>query len=87
VGLTVIYRETAAPGLSRLRDEDKAVFARARSAIRALAADPYPDSAVPWGGSGFYRLHDGAIRITYEVDEAKRAVYILHLSVVPRSGR
>jgi mRNA-degrading endonuclease RelE of RelBE toxin-antitoxin system len=29
---------------------------------------------VPWGGSGFYRLHDGAIRITYEVDEAKRAV-------------
>jgi hypothetical protein len=27
VGLTVIYRETAASGLSRLRDEDKAVFA------------------------------------------------------------
>jgi hypothetical protein len=37
VGLTVIYRETAASGLSRLREEDKAVFARARSAIRALA--------------------------------------------------
>lgn len=41
---------------------------------------------MPWGGSGFYRLHDGAIRITYEVDEAKRTVYILHLSVVPQPG-
>jgi mRNA-degrading endonuclease RelE of RelBE toxin-antitoxin system len=87
VGLTVIYRETAASGLSRLREEDKAVFARARSAIRALAADPYPESAVPWGGSGFYRLHDGTIRVTYEVDETKQAVYILHVSVVPGLGR
>jgi hypothetical protein len=26
-------------------------------------------------------------RITYEVDETKRAVYILHMSVVPGSGR
>ena len=42
---------------------------------------------MPWGGSGFYRLHDGAIRITYEVDEAWQAVYILHVSVVPGSGR
>ncbi len=83
MGLTVIYRETAASGLRRLRTQDEAVFARTRRAIRALAADPYPDSAVPWGASGLYRLHYGAIRVLYEVDENKQAVYILNVSLVP----
>jgi mRNA-degrading endonuclease RelE of RelBE toxin-antitoxin system len=31
---------------------------------------------------GFYRLHDGAIRILYEVDEDRRAVYIIDVGVV-----
>jgi mRNA-degrading endonuclease RelE of RelBE toxin-antitoxin system len=80
MGLTVIYREAATAGLSSLRDEDHAVFARARRAIRALAADPRPAAAVPWGESGFYRLHEGPVRVMYEVDEAAQAVYILHVS-------
>jgi prevent-host-death family protein len=51
--------ETAAPALRRLRDSDRAVFTRVRGIISALADDPYPDSAVPWGHSGYYRLHAG----------------------------
>lgn len=81
MGLTVIYRETAASGLRRLRDQNEAAFTSVRRAIRALAADPYPDGAIPWGASGLYRLHDGAIRVLYEVDEGKQAVYILNVSL------
>jgi mRNA interferase RelE/StbE len=83
VGLTVIYRETAAAGLRHLRDEDKAMFDRARGAIRALATDPHPEGTVAWGGSGIYRLHDGRVRVLYEVNEERRAVYILNVSIVP----
>ena len=83
MGLTVIYRETAAAGLRHLRDEDKATFDRARGAIRALAADPYPEDTVPWGGSGIYRLHYGRVRVLYEVNVDRQAVYILNVSIVP----
>ncbi|MGH3187567.1 MAG: type II toxin-antitoxin system RelE family toxin [Streptosporangiaceae bacterium] len=75
--LTIVYRETAAPALRRLRDSDRVAFARVRSAISALADNPYPDGAVPWGHSGYYRLHAGDLRVLYEVDEKAQAIYIL----------
>jgi mRNA-degrading endonuclease RelE of RelBE toxin-antitoxin system len=80
VGLTVVYRETAAPALRRLRDSDRAAFVR--GVISALADDPYPDSAVPWGHSGYYRLHAGNLRVLYEVDEKAQAVYILSVGQI-----
>jgi mRNA-degrading endonuclease RelE of RelBE toxin-antitoxin system len=82
VSLTVIYRETAVPALTRLLDTDAETFGRVRRAIRALAGDPYPDGAVPWGGSGIWRLREGAIRVLYEVDEQAGAVYILSVGLV-----
>jgi mRNA-degrading endonuclease RelE of RelBE toxin-antitoxin system len=72
-----------ARGLRRLHRENEAAFAVAGSAIRALAGDPYPDGAVPWGDSGIWRLHAGDIRILYEVDEEKQAVYIINVGLVP----
>ncbi len=82
MGLTVVYRETAAPALRRLRDSDRAAFGRIRAVISALADNPYPDSAVPWGRSGYYRLHAGDLRILYEVDEKAQAVYILSVGQI-----
>ena len=82
MGLTVVYIETAAPALRRLRDSDRVVFARIRAIISALADNPYPDSAVPWGRSGYYRLHAGDLRILYEVDEKAQAVYILSVGQI-----
>jgi mRNA-degrading endonuclease RelE of RelBE toxin-antitoxin system len=82
MSFAVIYRETSVPALRRIRDADKDTFARVRRAIKALAEQPYPDSAVPWGGSAMWRLHAGDIRILYEVDEQAGAVYILNVGRV-----
>jgi mRNA-degrading endonuclease RelE of RelBE toxin-antitoxin system len=82
VGLTVVYKETAAPALRRPRDSDRAAFGRVRGVISALADDPYPDSAVPWGHSGYYRLHAGDLRVLYEVDQKAQAVYILSVGQI-----
>jgi len=82
VGLTIVYLETAPGGLRRLYRENETAFAVASSAIRALAGHPYPDGAVPWGDSGIWRLHAGNVRILYEVDEEKSAVYIINVGLV-----
>lgn len=82
MALTLVLRETARTGLAALRDADKDAFRRAVRGITALAENPHPGAAVPWGSSGFYRLHDGAIRILYEVDEDKEAIYILDVRLV-----
>jgi mRNA-degrading endonuclease RelE of RelBE toxin-antitoxin system len=81
-GLTLVLRYSARTGLDALRDADKEAFRRAVRAISALAADPRPVTAVPWGGSGFRRLHDGPLRILYEIDEDDQAVYVIDVSVV-----
>ena len=80
--LTLVLRETARPGLAALRDTDKEAFRRTATAIAALADDPYPAGAVSWGGSGFYRLHAGDVRILYEVSEEAGAVYVLNVGRV-----
>lgn len=82
MSLTVIYREGAQAGLRRLRAADKAAFGSARAVCRALADEPYPGGAVPWGQSGYYRLHAGDLRILYEVNEEKSAVYIVRVDQV-----
>lgn len=82
MGLTVIYRDTAAPALRRLFRTDKAAFGRIRQAATALADDPYPEGAVPWGGSGYWRLHAGDVRVVYQVDEEIGAVYIVNVGIV-----
>ncbi|MGH3190619.1 MAG: type II toxin-antitoxin system RelE family toxin [Streptosporangiaceae bacterium] len=67
-----------------LRAADHDAFRRATRAITALAEDPYPEGAVPWGGSGFYRLHAGDVRILYEVSEEAEALYVLNVGLVLR---
>ncbi|MFF4221107.1 type II toxin-antitoxin system RelE family toxin [Streptomyces nondiastaticus] len=39
------------------------------SAVRELADTPCPEAAVPFGGSGYYRLSVGTWRVLYRVDE------------------
>jgi mRNA interferase RelE/StbE len=78
----VVYRETALPALTRILDADKDTFTRVRRAIRELSEHPYPDDAIPWGDSGIWRLHVGKVRILYEVDEEKSAVYVINVGLV-----
>lgn len=82
MGLTLVLRETARSGLAALRAADKEMFRAAVRAMTALADQPYPETAVPWGRSGYYRLHAGSARILYEVDEEKSAVYIVRVDQI-----
>ena len=79
MSLTVIFRETALRSLARVRSDDKETFARIRRAIAALADQPYPDAAIPWGGTGIFRLRAGEARILYEVDDEASIVYIINI--------
>ena len=47
-----------------------------------LADQPSPEGAVAWGGTGVYRLHDGEIRVLYEVDDAAATVYIINVGII-----
>jgi len=76
-------QETALRALARIRAEDKDAFASIRRALTALAGQLPPDQAVPWGGSGIYRLHVPGIRILYEVDEDAVIIYVINVAVTP----
>ena len=78
MSLTVVVQETAIRALARIRLEDREAFTKIRQAISALADQPRPDAAVPWGNSGIYRLHRPGIRILYEVDDLTSTVYIIN---------
>ena len=58
------------------------MFARARRTVALLADQPSPEGAVAWGGTGVYRLHDGEIRVLYEVDDAAATVYIINVGII-----
>ena len=80
--MTVVFRETALRNLARIRGHNRDVFARTRRAIAALAGEPRPESAVPWGGTGIYRLHADEIRVLYEVDEAAATIWIINIGLL-----
>ena len=80
MSLTVVVQDTALRALARIRAEDKEAFATIRQALAALADRPHPDQAVPWGGSGIYRLHLSGIRILYQVDEDAATVYVINVA-------
>ena len=81
MSLTVVVQETALRALARIRAEDKAAFASIRRALAALADQPRPDEAVPWVGSGIYRLRLPGIRILYEVDDDAAIVHVINVAV------
>jgi hypothetical protein len=53
--VAVVFRETALRNLARIRGEDKDLFVRIRRAVALMADEPYPEEAVAWGATGFYR--------------------------------
>ncbi len=80
MSLTVVVRETAIRALAQIRSEDRETFVRIRQALSALADQPRPDGAVPWGNSGIYRWHLPGIRILYEVDDDTSTVHIINVA-------
>jgi mRNA-degrading endonuclease RelE of RelBE toxin-antitoxin system len=58
------------------------------SAVRMLAAEPYPEASNQLGGSRFWRMRLAALRLVYEVDDTDKAIYIYSIGrVSPRTGR
>ena len=51
MSLTVVFQETALRALARVRSEDKEAFTQIRQILAALADEPHPDGANPWGGT------------------------------------
>jgi len=81
MSFTVVVQQTALRALARIRADDKEAFASIKRALATLAEQPHPDQAVPWGGSGIYRLHLPGIRILYQVDEDAATVYVINVAV------
>jgi len=81
MSLTVVVQETALRALARIRAEDKEAFASIRRALAVLVEQPRPDEAVPWEGSGIYRLRLPGIRILSEVDDDAAIVYVINVAV------
>jgi mRNA-degrading endonuclease RelE of RelBE toxin-antitoxin system len=81
MSFTVVVQETALRALARIRAEDKEAFASIRRALAALADQPRPNEAVPWGGSGIYRLRLPGIRILYEVNDDAAILYVVNVAV------
>ena len=77
--MTVVFREAALRSLARIRSDDKEAFTQVRRTIAVLADQPHPEGAVPWGGTGIFRLHTGNARILYEVDYETSTVYIINV--------
>jgi mRNA interferase RelE/StbE len=84
---TVVWRNEARQALSNLRAIDPAAVKRVIGAVRELATDPYPEASNQLGGSRFWRLRLGELRVTYEVDEALRVVHVYNVGPVPPSSR
>jgi len=76
---TIIWRNEARQALSRLRAGDQVSATLLTSAVRALAASPYPETSNQLGGSPFWRLRLAELRVTYEVDDAAEAIYIYNV--------
>ena len=64
-------------GLIRLRAADPLLAKTVRSAVAALADDPYPDISTTLGSANQRRLRIGAARVIYTVSEENVAVDIL----------
>lgn len=80
--MTLVIWHTAFRNLSALRARDRELFGRTRRAINALARNPRPPGAVPWGASGFYRLHEDEIRVLYEIDDDAAALYVVNVGIM-----
>ena len=48
-------------------------------AIDALAEEPQPEKAFPFGTTNVLRLRVGRYRVVYEVREAERMIVVMHL--------
>ena len=54
-------------------------YERVRNAIRALGEDPRPPGCLKLAGREGWRIRVGNYRVIYEIDDALRAVTILHV--------
>jgi mRNA interferase RelE/StbE len=64
--MKIKWTDEAQRTLHRYMFDQEGVRAIARAVI-ALADDPTPPEAVPWGKDGDYRLHVGQYRVMYRV--------------------
>ena len=54
-------------------------YERVRDAIRALGEDPRPPGCLKLTGREGWRIRAGNYRVIYEIDDALRALTILHV--------
>jgi mRNA interferase RelE/StbE len=82
----VIWQPEAMSAFRRLRADDPDGAKRVASAVRSLAADPYPTEGTRLGGTAFHRLRLGDYRVLYEISATETTVYVLHAGRLPRGG-
>lgn len=75
------WRVDLAPAAQRqLRRLPPGDAARLRGPILALAIDPRPPGAAKIGGSAFWRVRVGELRLVYAIDDPERVVIVLRVA-------
>lgn len=81
--MTAVYSVVVEPRALRIAAEhlgrDPKGLGVLFEAIDALAIEPRPAEATPWGGEGILRLRVGDRRALYEVDDATLTVIVAHI--------
>lgn len=80
---TLIWRHAAVAGLIRPRAADPLTAKAVRTAVAALADNPYPDGSTALGSGGQRRLRIGPARVMYTVSEENVSVDILTVGRTP----
>jgi mRNA-degrading endonuclease RelE of RelBE toxin-antitoxin system len=84
---TLVWGSDARSALRRLRSLDPAAAKAVTAAARDLTVEPHPHGSHQLGGTSFYRLRLGGLRIMYEVDTATSTVYIHSVGQLPPKRR
>jgi mRNA interferase RelE/StbE len=74
----VDFTPEAKRDLKRLKKTNKPVAQSIAITIRDLRANPRPSGIVHLGGNT-HRVRDGEYRIIYDIEDSKRAVWILRI--------
>ena len=75
----ITWEPSAVDLASRFLADDPTGLRALVAALDALADDPRPSDAFPFGATGLLRLRVGQYRVIYEVDDVATTVVVMHI--------
>ncbi|MFI2430563.1 type II toxin-antitoxin system RelE/ParE family toxin [Streptomyces sp. NPDC018693] len=75
----IIWEPRATNAAVRFLKDDPAGLAAVYEAVDALATQPRPHGSIPYGSQDIRRLHVGAYRVLYIIDDDVIRILVTHL--------